>query len=62
MRARQAYGSSMHRRMIKHAGGSLEMTTKGPQHAKPSAKNGKARVRRYDKRSQKNVEKRERET
>jgi len=52
----------MHRRMIKHAGGSLEMTTKGPQHAKPSAKNGKARVRRYDKRSQKNVEKRERET
>lgn len=53
---RQPAQQSMHRRKAKHAEGPL--TTKGPRNAMPAAKNGKARVRRWDKRSQKNAVKR----
>lgn len=52
-RTSQPAQSSMHRRKAKIAEGPL--TTKGPEHAKPAAKNGKSRLRRWDKRSQKSA-------
>lgn len=60
MRAQQPYGGSMHRRKRKHASGSL--TTKFGNHTLGGrTKTGKPAIRRYDKRAQKNAEKKGRE-